>query len=118
LLCVDKYCFIIYNINRYSWLINPHQKWEVEQKEKTMGKKKEQFNDSGFDACLKGITNQRRVSVSVGELGFPNGADLIQINHVLKSHGFENFPDKILLNAAKESRRVYAPAMSFSLRRL
>jgi hypothetical protein len=54
----------------------------------------------------------------VGELGFPNGADLIQINHVLKSHGFENFPDKILLNAAKESRRVYAPAMSFSLRRL
>jgi len=81
-------------------------------------KKGQKFPDSGFDAICKEIEKKNCVVVSVGELGFPNGADIIEINRTLNSRGYENFPDKVLLAVAKRPKKTYMPAMRFSLHRL
>lgn len=56
-----------------------------------------------------------RFEVTVGELGFSDGADVIEINRVLNSLGFENFPDDMLLAAAKRPRIVYSGDEIFNL---
>jgi len=76
------------------------------------------FEDSGFANVIKNeVAKRSKVEMTVAQLGFPNGASIIEINQKLKKLGFEEFSDKTLLAAAKDPGKVYLPQASFVLRK-
>lgn len=76
------------------------------------------FPDSGFaDVIQREVAKRNKVEMTVAQLGFPNGASIIEINQRVKELGFEEFADNALLAAAKDPSKVYLPGASFVLRK-
>ena len=76
------------------------------------------FEDSGFANVLQKETAKRnKVEITVVQLGFPDGASIIEINQRVKELGYEEFSDKTLLHAAKYPGKIYLPHASFVLRK-
>ncbi len=76
------------------------------------------FEDSGFVAVVKTeVAKRNKVEMTVAQLGFPEGASIIEINQRVKELGYEEFPDKTLLHAAKHPGKIYLPNTSFVLQK-
>lgn len=76
------------------------------------------FEDSGFATSFFTVAAKRnKVEMTVAQLGFPEGASVIEINQRVKELGYEEFPDQALLHAAKHPGKVYLPGASFVLRK-
>ena len=76
----------------------------------------------GIKAIVNGLVQKRKetseiVEMTVGQLGFSEGANPIAINKQIKELGFEEFSDKQLLHAAKNPGRIYSPGAVFILRK-
>ena len=76
------------------------------------------FEDSGFAAIVKTeVAKRNKVEMTVAQLGFPEGASIIEINQRVKELGYEEFSDNALLHAAKHPGKIYLPGASFVLRK-
>ena len=74
------------------------------------------FKDSGFAAVMKTeVAKRNKVKMTVAQLGFHEGASIIEINQRVKELGYEEFPDNMLLHAAKHPGKIYLPGASFVL---
>lgn len=74
--------------------------------------------DSGFAAIVKTeVAKRNKVEMTVAQLGFPKGASIIEINQRVKELGCEEFPDKMLLHAAKHPGKIYLPNTCFILQK-
>lgn len=76
--------------------------------------------DSGFKSIVANVVAMRKrqqIVISVRQLGFSEGANLISINARVKELGFEEFPDQMLLHAAKRPHKRYLPNTTFILTR-
>ena len=76
------------------------------------------FENSGFAAVVQNeVAKRKKVEMTVAQLGFPEGASIIEINQRVKELGYEEFSDKALLHAAKHPGKIYLPGASFVLRK-
>ena len=76
------------------------------------------FEDSGFaDVIQNEVAKRSKVEMTVAQLGFPDGASIIEINQRVKELSYEEFSDKTLLHAAKYPGKIYLPGASFVLRK-
>ncbi|MDO8548208.1 MAG: hypothetical protein Q7R71_00880 [bacterium] len=76
------------------------------------------FEDSGFAAIVKTEVEKRnKIEMTVAQLGFPEGASIIEINQRVKELGYKEFPDNMLLYAAKHPGKIYSSGASFVLRK-
>lgn len=74
------------------------------------------FVESGFAGILKKeVAKRNKIEMSVADLGFPNGASLVDINAKVKQLGYQEFSTKSLQPAAQHLGKIYEPGAKFVL---